>query len=171
MTRPDPEPQTEQTGLRVSVSGLTHTARGVRTFHTDDITPAAEAIDRFIADGHPGHLLLTTEAPMPGRTVTVTTIDGTDETRLATITRTLTVYRRDDHGFATYWYGDHDTGQTWHTHTDRPAPHRPWDLDGHDFHGQVPANAILPIGQLHQAMREFTETGHHPSGIDWNKIP
>lgn len=183
MTEPHTGPHTESTtgpateratGPQVDAAGLTHSnaddldgAEVLDTFYSDQDTSAATVIDRFISAGRDGHLTLTTELPDVGRTVTVVTIEGTEETRPATITQHLRVYRRGDHGFATYWRGDHETGQTWHTHTDHPTSQPRWHLAGHDFHGTVPTDAILPIGDLHHAMHEFARTGQHPEVVAW----
>lgn len=154
------------------VTGGAHDRTGAyHGYHTDQAAPATSVVDRFIGDGLDGELLITAEEPVPGRTETISTIEGTPKTVLYTIVHQMRVYQRGGYGAAHYWRGDSTTGRAWITHSTSP-PHDPPQIDGTGWYdGEFPPHAIIPIDTVHTAIREFLHTGQQPTTVTWQHVP
>lgn len=157
----------------VDVSGLAFTGPDrddFRTYHPNGDEPTTAVIDRFIQDGRDGSLKLHADVTVPGRTETVVTVEGTEDTRPYTITRILTAHIRSGHGVAIYEEGDAETGTTWRSHTATPTSGEPFNLDAFDYPVSLPADAALPTSELHAALREFATTAGRPTVLTWRPV-
>ena len=163
---------TSDIGLAVSVSGGTHDQNGgYHRYQSDEQIPPDVVIDRFIADGYDGAIRVTIQESVDNQTETIYGIDGNPHIVPRTVTHHLTVYRHGSHAAASYTHGDSATSRTWITHNPLPLTAAqaitPTWLDD----PPLPADAMFPTDELHDVLREFVETGHRSTGVDWHAVP
>jgi hypothetical protein len=123
-----------------------------RTYHSSDADTPAAIVNQFVADGLDGELRLTAA-------------DGLN-------TRHLTVFRRGQHGSATYWHGQPDHTLHWVTVAEHPPTGPPlWTMHTFNADGTGPDAVVVPFPLLHHAMLEFLSTGQRPTAVPWQAIP
>lgn len=121
-----------------------------RTYQSSETTNPAAVVNQFVADGLDGELWLS-----------VTDQHGA---------RHLAVFRRGDHGSATYWHGEPDRSRHWVTVAEQHPPGLPtWTM--HTFLATDNTSVVLHFPLLHQAMLEFIDTGHRPTTVPWQALP
>lgn len=120
-----------------------------------------EYVEKFVGDGRSGRLIVSKGKRVPGETEEWPDDDG-DVVELPQFTyRSVTLYRRDDHGFLM------SGGDVAVADPDGAGTYAPWSVP--ILHGdyEVPAEIIQPLDRLLPVVRTFVEEVRRPDNVTW----